>query len=449
PGTQSLALQATPLIQSVVTIPDNLSVEVGSVLDVQLVASDLYGNIIPVQSGSWMGMSGHIAAGGVGLKGQIGGKYPSTPGGAQFGVELNGRIYAISATVTSRITGMVTQQTEAGSAPAPGIVVIAEKDGAKVAEAGTQGNGAYVMTGLIAGTYVVKAVAPQGRTASPASTSVTLGSSTPTGTASFVISTPSDDGGMASTFRALILGGGHTDNNTFVKNKLSPLMPDVTFDTFLGASSTPTLSYLATFDVVLIYENGIYSNSLNVGNALAQYVALGGNVVFGTFYWQDRTDGGYGSAGWGALESIDPFIAAGGNEYAAGAMNPASVVAHPLTQGITSMTVYPYGGGGIAKAGTTVVASYTSGKPLIGFRKEGLGQRLVGVSAFPANEYYGSVAGDFYKMWDNALRWAAAGSTPVPPPSSMEAMPSFLRSPLRAEESPAAAASGTRGPIRR
>jgi hypothetical protein len=379
----------------------------------------------------------------------VGGVYPSEAGGAQLAIELNGQVFTFPATVTSWISGKVTLRSASGDAPSVGTGIILEKDEVKVTETSTQAGGAYRFDGLLAGTYTVKPGVPAGMAIAPTTATVTLGPGAPYGIADFVISSQSGDGGMASTFRALILGGGHTDNNTFIKNKLSPLMPDVTFETFLGASATPTLSYLATFDVVLIYENGIYSNALNVGNALAQYVALGGNVVFGTFYWQDRTDGGYGSAGWGALESIDPFIAAGGNEYAAGAMNPASIVAHPLTSGITSITVNPYGGGGIAKPGTTVVASYNSGKPLIGFRKEGLGQRLVGVSAFPANEYYGSVAGDFYKMWDNALRWAAAGSTPVPPPSSVEATPSFFRSPLRAEESPAAAASGTLGPIRR
>ena len=449
-GVVPLALVLDPSVAQVRIVPDEPLVEVGSSVRVTATALDYNGRIIPqFRSSTWFARSSHVAVGGVGLEGQVGGVYPSEAGGARFTIELNGQMFTFPATVTSRISGKVTLHSDGGDSPSVGTGIILEKDGERVAETSTQAGGAYRFDGLLAGTYTVKPGVPSGMTIAPASATVTLGPGAPSGTADFVISTQSDDGGMASTFRALILGGGHTDNNTFIKNKLSPLMPDVTFETFLGAATTPTLSYLATFDVVLLYENGIYSNALNVGNALAQYVALGGNMVFGTFYWQDRSDGGYGSNGWGGLESIDPFIAAGGNEYDAGAMNPASIVAHPLTQGVTSMTVYPYGGGGIAKSGTTVVASYTNGKPLIGFRMESLGQRLVAVSAFPANESYGTVAGDFYQMWDNALRWAAAGSTPVPPPSSAEATPSSVRVPLRAEEAPAASRSGTRGPIRR
>ncbi|MDP2959692.1 MAG: SpaA isopeptide-forming pilin-related protein, partial [Longimicrobiales bacterium] len=195
PGTQTLALRVTPLIQSLITIPDNLSVEVGSALDVQLVARDINGNIIPqVQAGGWTGLSGHIAAGGMGLRGQIGGKYPSAAGGAQFGVELNGRLYTLSATVTSHIQGTVTKQTAAGPVPGSGTLIVVEKGGVKVGETGTQGNGSYSLTGLVAGTYVVKAVAPQGMTVSPASSSVTLGSASPTGTANFTVSQLSTGG---------------------------------------------------------------------------------------------------------------------------------------------------------------------------------------------------------------------------------------------------------------
>ncbi|MDP2958764.1 MAG: hypothetical protein Q8N53_20230, partial [Longimicrobiales bacterium] len=111
-----------------------------------------------------------------------------------------------------------------------------------------------------------------------------------------------------------------------------------------------------------------------------------------------------------------------------------------------SMYAPSYGGGGVAKPGTTVVASYMNGKPLIGFRKESLGQRLVAVAVFPAHEYYGGISGDFYKIWDNALRWAAGGSTPVPPPPSAEIVPSFQLAPLRSRAAAVQPAlpSGTR-----
>jgi len=448
-GLAPLALVLDPSVAQVQIVPAEPSVEVRSLVSVTATALDYNGRIIPqFRSSSWFARSGHVAAGGVGLEGKVGGVYPSESGGATFAIELNGQVFTFPATVTSWISGKVMLRSASGDSPSVGTGILLEKDGRKVAETSTQAGGTYRFDGLLAGTYTVKPGVPPGMSIAPTSSTITLSLGAPSGTADFVLSAQSGDGGMASTFRALILGGGHTDNDNYIIGKLQPLMPDVAFERFNGSASTPSLSYLATFNVVLLYENGVYANAVNVGNAVAQYVTLGGNVVFGTFYWQNRSDGGHGYS-WGTLETIDPFIAAGGYEYAAGAMNPASIVAHPLTQGITSMMVSPYGGGGIAKPGTTIVASYASGKPLIGFRKESLGQRLVGVSAFPANEYYGTVAGDFYKMWDNALRWAAGGTTPVPPPPSAEVMPVFFSRPVRIEESAAAPASGTRGPIRR
>ncbi|MHB1191759.1 MAG: hypothetical protein ACYC6F_01835 [Longimicrobiales bacterium] len=196
-GIQNLALEARPLVHSVATVPEKLSVDVGSALNVELIPKDIAGNTIPqVEAGQWRS-TGHLDAGGLGLKGQIGGKYPSEPDGAQLAVEINGQILTVPVTVTSHVQGTVTEQTEVGLAPAPRILITVEKDGIKVGEAGTDGTGSYLVKGLLAGTYVVKAIPPEGKVASPTSTSITLGSSTPTGSASFVISsaTPSSGAG--------------------------------------------------------------------------------------------------------------------------------------------------------------------------------------------------------------------------------------------------------------
>jgi hypothetical protein len=73
-----------------------------------------------------------------------------------------------------------------------------------------------------------------------------------------------------------------------------------------------------------------------------------------------------------------------------------------------------------AKAGTTVLARWSStcdsctagtNDPLVGFRIGASGQRIVGISVAPQYPEYGSdnFRGDFYRLWGNALRWAAAG----------------------------------------
>ncbi len=446
-GLVPLALVLDPAVAQVQIVPAEPLVEVRSSVKVTATALDYHGRIIPqFRTSTWFGRTGHLAAAGLGLEGQVGGVYASEQGGATFAIELNGQVFTFPATVTSWISGKVTIRSATGEErPSVGTGLILEKDGMKVAETSTQAGGAYRFDGLLAGTYVVKPGVPAGMSITPSTATISLGPGTPYGTANFTLSEQTEGGEGATNFRALILGGGHTDHTAYIKTKFSAQMPDVAFETFFATpSNVPTVSYLATFNVVLLYEDGVYG-ATGVGNAVAQYVAVGGNVVFGTFYWQNRSDGGYGY-NWGTLESSDPFVAAGGNEYAAGYLDPASLVAHPLTQGITSLYIGYYGGGAMPRAGTTVVASYMSGKPLIGFRKESLGQRLVGVSALPSHENFGGIGGDFYRMWDNALRWAAAGTTPVPPPASAEVIPVTLTAPARLEGMPSARPSGTKGP---
>lgn len=85
--------------------------------------------------------------------------------------------------------------------------------------------------------------------------------------------------------------------------------------------------------MVLIFENGLYPSSANTGTAIQTYYAAGNRgVVIGTFYDQGRSDNPtYMHVGYGLLETVHPFTAeAGGCEYNADSMNPASIVGHPI-----------------------------------------------------------------------------------------------------------------------
>jgi hypothetical protein len=188
PGNQTLNLEVRPVVQSIRTMPEDVTVPMGSAVEVTLIPTDIFGSVIPgVRPGGWFALSAHVAAGGLGLTGQVGGVRPSAPGEARFGVELDGRIFSFSASVTSHISGTVTAQTPDGTVPAAGILVAVDKDGAVVGETATAPDGTYRVGGLLAGTYSVKAHAPAGKAVTPASRTVTLGAATPTGTANFVI----------------------------------------------------------------------------------------------------------------------------------------------------------------------------------------------------------------------------------------------------------------------
>src|SRR5437764_858618 len=135
-----------------------------------------------------------------------------------------------------------------------------------------------------------------------------------------------------------------------------------TFTAVNVATTVPTLSSLTTnFDVVLLFEDGTFANAPLIGNVIASYANTGRTVVIGTFYDQDRSDGppAFSPNGWGALENIDPNITDGvGTAYSPRTLDPASIAAHPLTAGVTTLFSDKWAGGNQAKVGTTVVANW-------------------------------------------------------------------------------------------
>ncbi len=437
----SVEVEATPEVRAITISPEVPEVEVGSSVEVMLQPLDINGDVIPqIDQVTWASSSPQLNASGSTLTGTLTGVSPSaTSGDALFRVFINGTGADFFATVTSYIDGTFTL---GAAAPAPGEadkapqaapepirpIEVELSQGSTVLErTESDTDGHYRFRGLMAGAFTVKPL-PRGdyKGFSPSSENVTLGGGNATGRADFEVLKEAAEleEGSSSDFRALILSNTSYSNGGAV-SVLGSAMPDVTFEQFTG---TPTLAYLTTFNVVLLFEDGVFSTSHNVGDAVAAYVAAGGNVVLGTFYWQDRSDSswGTGTLGWGNLEAIDPFTTCrigpcapnGGSEYNADALDPASIVPHTLTAGVNSLSVDSYHGGVTAKPGTTVLALWSDGVPLIGYRTEAGGQRLVGLSVAPW--YFNNLAsapGDFVQLWDNALRFAAAGTVPTPAPA--------------------------------
>ncbi len=188
-------------------------------------------------------------------------------------------------------------------------------------------------------------------------------------------------------------------------------MLDITFDTFECASATPTVTQLEGYDVVLLMENGIYGNAPNVGDVLYDFVVNSlGNVVYGTFIWQDWTT--WGGYGYGLMESICPLIENGGCEYTYDWLDMGSVVTHPVTDSITGLFGSYQGGTAVSAAGT-LLGNWSDGTPAIAI-DDVTGGRQCAISIFPAYESWGvygtDFGGDFYLLFENALKWAAGGA---------------------------------------
>lgn len=208
-------------------------------------------------------------------------------------------------------------------------------------------------------------------------------------------------------------------------------IPGHTFTGIDVSTSIPTLeTLLANYDVILLFEDGVFANSTAVGTEVAAFARAGHPVVLGTFYDQDRSDATAGTTvphGWGDLEQIDPNTTDGvGTAYALRTLDPASIVAHPLTLGVKSLSALrgnpgPYAGGNQAKAGTTVVATWAQpnarglADPAIAFRTTGPACVIqIGIAAqYPVvktfNTYGTDFGGDYYQVWKNAFDFGAAG----------------------------------------
>jgi len=286
--------------------------------------------------------------------------------------------------------------------PAVGLEVELLQGGQVVQTAITGGAGSYLFTDLQAGTYTVQVRLAAGLVSCPASRDIG-----PL-TASSVVA-----GGFKLTrtncaLKILVLSGGDVDDNGSVIGALSAQMPEASFGSEFVVVSPPSLGSLLPYDAVVLYENGSYDHAAAVGDRIAEYVEAGGNLVIGSFYWQNRSDAGRGHPGWGNLEGMDAFSSTGGAVYGQGSLGDVSP--HEITQGVSAFSVSRWWGGVSANGGTSVVASWADGTPLAGYAVGSGGQRIVAISAFPG--LMGGGGGGLAKLWGNAVRWAASAGGP-------------------------------------
>jgi hypothetical protein len=200
-------------------------------------------------------------------------------------------------------------------------------------------------------------------------------------------------------------------------------IPGHVFTAIDVTSGPPALdALLASYDVVLLFEDGLFANAPAVGTRVAEFALAGRAVVLGTFYEQDRSDRAgivlQPPHGWGALESIDPNTTDGiGAAGSPRALAP-TVVVHPLTSGVTTLFAgaQGYAGGNQAKPGTTVLATWDQPNargqpdPAIAYRSEGP-VCVIHVAIAPNYANYGAIGsafgGDFYQAWKNAFDFGA------------------------------------------
>lgn len=217
-------------------------------------------------------------------------------------------------------------------------------------------------------------------------------------------------------------------------------IPGHTFTGIDVSSGPPALATLtAQFDAILLFEDGTFTLSPQVGDVVAAYARAGHPVVLGTFYDQDRsdvhpTDVNATPHGWGDLETIDPNTTDGvGTNYQVHTLG--TVVPHPLTTGVGALTSAKFAGGNQAKPATIVVATWAqknakgNADPVVAYRITGAAC-VIHVAIAPNYPTVGiagtDFSGDFYRLWRNAFDFAAndcVTGTAQLPASQVEAIP--------------------------
>lgn len=308
------------------------------------------------------------------------------------------------------IRGIVTDPSGAGL---DGVGVGLYQDQALIASATTEPDGTYLFLDVAEGGYAVRPTPPPSLFVCPAGRDLTY----QTDAALVVDFTATPE---PCQIDLLVLAGGDFDDTQTVADLFLDT-PGVKAQRFFYLNRTPGLSTLRQFDVVLLFTNGIFDETVRLGDELAQYVDAGGNLVIGTFYWQARSDSELPTPGWGALEAIDPFRAdteglkEGGATYELNVLGPVLLPNHPTIVGVSQMvSIAGFSAGVLPKQETTVVAEWEDGAPLVGYRVLPIGQRIVGVSLFPAASSPDQVEGDVQVLWENAVTWAGMAGGPAP-----------------------------------
>ncbi len=254
----------------------------------------------------------------------------------------------------------------------------------------------------------------------------------------------------ASPAHAARVGVLSNNNAVATAADFAARMPGHVFTGVDTSGAVPTLASLQdAFDILLVFEDGRYPNATAVGDVSAAFANAGRAVILGTFYDQDRSDSVnpallVPSHGWGALELIDPNTTDGvgvstdgtGVPNLARELNAGSIVAHPLTQGVTALgAVSGFAGGNQAKAGTIVLANWTEpnarglADPAIAFRVTGSACVIqIGIApdyAVGVGIGYGNFTGDFYRVWSNAFDFAATSCGASSPNETLPGIPTL------------------------
>ena len=201
-----------------------------------------------------------------------------------------------------------------------------------------------------------------------------------------------------------------------------------TFNVSSNGGRNLSLSSLITggYGVVLTFANYTYLNATALGDTLAAFMDQGGGVVIAPF--GEATTWGIG--GRYATQYMPVPLTA--NSYTAGTLGTVHLPTHPITAGVSAISVGNYVTGATTLQHGVDVADFNTGHILAG-AFDTLGRRTASIGFFPTSWYYTTWGGHNARLLLNAMCWAAGLCNE----SGVEVLPALSRFPKVFALSPA------------
>jgi hypothetical protein len=179
-----------------------------------------------------------------------------------------------------------------------------------------------------------------------------------------------------------------------------------------GRSTTPTLSFLQNFDVVITWTNYVYQNKNAWGDNLKMFVDMGGGVVV-TCFAHHGTNWNLG--GMFQTYGYNPIFQQNSYTYGSSSIGPVVQPTHPILDGVFSVNPGYYFRTTSLNAGAQPIFYWANGYIGCAVKEIGPG-RTVGLNQWPG--------GDSGTHCDliiaNAAAWAAGGISAIPSEVDLE-----------------------------
>ncbi|NUQ80000.1 MAG: choice-of-anchor D domain-containing protein [Bacteroidetes bacterium] len=170
------------------------------------------------------------------------------------------------------------------------------------------------------------------------------------------------------------------------------------FDLLASPPSTLSATDLGSYTAILVWSNNSFSNSTTIGNALNDYVDMGGGVVLSTFALTNN----WAIAG-GILQSGKSPFTPGPSQGVSGTIDLSlqQNAGHPVFEGITGTITFPVNGNHSNPAMNgdgILLATDTNGNRAVGINQAG---NVMGIVIYPG--FLGETHTKAYRLLANSL----------------------------------------------